>query len=106
MIRSVMIAVCLASFPLCAQDSTTTEAPMRTLLERLAQSVSDRSLAGIDSLDEWKRRRPATRRKLLSALGLDPLPQRTPLDADLTGIVDQEKFRVLTLTFKALPACT
>jgi dienelactone hydrolase len=79
------------------------ERPTRDFLARLAQAVTHRSLAGIQTLDDWKHRREATRAKVLSALGLDPLPEKTPLDPVITSVFDEEKFRVATLLFKALP---
>ncbi len=84
------------------------EEPVRAWMSRLAKEVSDRSLADVRTLDDWNHRREATRAKLLSALGLDPLPERTPLDPQVTSVLDRDSFRVLTLLFKALPGfyCT
>jgi hypothetical protein len=84
------------------------EEPVRAWLSQLAKQVSDRSLADVKTLDDWKLRRDGVRTKLLSALGLDPMPERTPLDPNVTSTLEQDAFRVLTLTFKALPGfyCT
>ena len=79
------------------------EQAVRDYMSRLAREVSDRSLAGIATLADWEARREATRQKLLSALGLDPLPERAPLDPVVTSSFEEEKFRVETLLFKALP---
>jgi hypothetical protein len=84
------------------------EEPVRAWMSRLAKELSDRALADVKTFDDWKGRREGLRTKLASALGLDPLPERTPLDPDVTSTFDQDAFRVLTLTFKALPGfyCT
>jgi len=76
---------------------------VRAFLSGLAQAVSDRSLTDVRTLEDWKHRREATRAKVLGALGLDPLPEKTPLDPVVTSVFDEEKFRVATLLFKALP---
>jgi dienelactone hydrolase len=72
-------------------------------MARLARDVTDRSLAGVGKLADWEARRDETRRRLLSALGLDPLPEKSPLDPRVTSSFEEEKFRVETLVFKALP---
>jgi dienelactone hydrolase len=84
------------------------EEPVRAYMAQLAKEVTDRSLADVKTLDDWKRQRDSVRSKLLSALGLDPLPERTPLDPNIAGTVDKGSFRVHALTFKALPGfyCT
>jgi hypothetical protein len=56
------------------------EEPVRAWLSRLAEEVSVRSLGDVKTLDEWKVRREGVRTKLLSALRLDPLPGRTPIE--------------------------
>ena len=84
------------------------EEPVRAYMSRLAKEISDRSLADVKTLDDWKQRRDGLKAKLLSALGLDPLPERTPLDPNITHTFEKDAFRVETLTFKALPGfyCT
>lgn len=79
------------------------EEPVRAYMAGLAWKITDRSLADVRILEDWTTRRETTRAKLLSALGLDPLPQRTPLDPQVTGALDRGAFRVQTLLFKALP---
>src|SRR5262245_45372007 len=97
----------LAALLFAAPQGNPAESPedqkVRGYLAGLARAVSDRSLADVRTLDDWKHRREATRAKVLSALGLDPLPERTPLDPVVTSLFDEEKFRVATLLIKALP---
>jgi dienelactone hydrolase len=99
-----MRILALAALVLVQQKPTPPEEePVRAWMSRLAREVSDRSLADVKTLDDWSHRREATKAKLLSALGLDPLPDRTPLDPQVTSVLDREGFRVLTVIFKALP---
>ncbi len=83
--------------------ATPEEQAVRDYMARLARDVTDRSLAGVATLADWEARREPTRRKLLSALGLDPLPEKSPLDPVVTSSFEEEKFRVETLLFEALP---
>ncbi len=43
------------------------------------------SLADIHTLEDWTSRRDRYRQQLFEMLGLDPLPERTPLNAATTG---------------------
>src|SRR5687767_10229109 len=79
------------------------EEPVRAYMSRLANELSSRSLADVRTLDDWKQRREELRGKLRSALGLDPLPGRSPLDPVGTSTLERDAFRVHTLLFKALP---
>ena len=58
-------------------------------LVRAAADISDGCLKDIRTVEDWRRRRPATRRQLQSMLGLDPLPERTPLHVRVAGVVER-----------------
>ncbi|MBI1371730.1 MAG: prolyl oligopeptidase family serine peptidase [Phycisphaera sp.] len=55
------------------------------------------------ALKTWKRQRDTYRKQLLEMLGLDPLPERTPLHATITGKLDHEQFTVEKLHFQSRP---
>jgi hypothetical protein len=76
--------------------------PARDLLSRLAREISDRAPEDVETS------RPELRRRLRSALGLDPLPPRTPVEAVVTSAFEEEAFRVETLLFQPVPgfSCT
>src|SRR5688500_6672853 len=48
------------------------------------KKLAERSLADIHTLADWEARRGAARRELFEMLGLDPLPERTPLEPVVT----------------------
>jgi dienelactone hydrolase len=72
-------------------------------LKRVAREISDRSLADVKGLEDWKAKRPALRRELLYMLGLDPLPERSPLRAEITGTLDRPDYRIEKIVFQSLP---
>ena len=78
------------------------QAAWRQLI-RAAGEISESSLDAIGTQEDWARRRPAVRQTLLSALGLDPLPERTPLQARITGTVLQGPYRIEKLVFESRP---
>ncbi len=67
------------------------------------KKLQDGCLSDIKTLDEWTAKRPVYRRQLLEMLGLDPLPEKTPLQATTTGTVEHEQFTVENLHYQSLP---
>jgi dienelactone hydrolase len=65
--------------------------------------LQDQCLTGIKGLGDWKARREVYRQQLLEMLGLDPFPEKTPLQATVTGTVDHEQFTVEKLHFQSMP---
>ncbi|MBN9658056.1 MAG: hypothetical protein J0H49_07750 [Acidobacteria bacterium] len=72
-------------------------------LQRKAAEITDNSLQNLTSLADWQKMRPTVRAQVLSMLGLDPLPSRTPLNARTTGILEREGYRVEKVVFESMP---
>lgn len=68
-----------------------------------AARLESRCLADIRSLADWQSRRGEYRRQLQEMLGLWPLPERTDLNAVVTGQLEHEDFLVEKLHFQASP---
>lgn len=60
-------------------------------------------LNDIKTLEEWEAKRPIYRRQLLEMLGLDPLPEKTPLRAMTTDTIEHETFTVKNVHFQSRP---
>jgi len=65
--------------------------------------LAGRCLAEIATREDWLARREEYRRQLREMLGLDPLPERTPLEAVVTGKVEHDEFTVEKLHFQSRP---
>ncbi len=65
--------------------------------------LADSCLAEIETLDDWNAKKDLYRKQLHEMLGLDPLPERTPLKATVTGAVKHEEFEVRNLHFQSSP---
>lgn len=65
--------------------------------------LSDACLAGDIQRSDWEAQRPEYRRQLLEMLGLDPLPERTELRAEVTAKTEHEDFVVERLHFQSRP---
>jgi cephalosporin-C deacetylase-like acetyl esterase len=72
-------------------------------LKEQAAAISARSLTDVSSLEAWQKQQPEMRRRLRSMLGLDPLPERTPLRAQVTGTLQRPSYRIEKLVFQSMP---
>ncbi len=102
----IIIGIVLLLPLIHAQAQETPERRHQMVIEHLkktAAEITARTLSDVHSLAEWQRRRPELRRELLYMLGLDPLPQRTPLKAQITGTIERPGYRIEKLVFQSLP---
>ena len=65
--------------------------------------LADSCLAEIETLDDWNAKKDLYRKQLHEMLGLDPMPERTPLQATVTGTVQHDEFEVRNLHFQSSP---
>jgi len=67
------------------------------------QKLADACLAKVKSFDDWSKHREEYQQQLREMLGLDPLPEKTPLNAVVTGKLDHDGFTVENLYFESRP---
>jgi cephalosporin-C deacetylase-like acetyl esterase len=72
-------------------------------LMRLAGEMSARCLDEVASLEEWRGQRMELRGQLRDMLGLNPLPERTPLKVEITGRLDRTGYVIEKVVFQSLP---
>ena len=72
-------------------------------LAQRGEALTASQFEGIHSREDWERRRPAVLRKFLDTLGLDPLPPRTPLRAEVTGRLTRSGYAVENVVFQSMP---
>src|SRR5690349_18562254 len=72
-------------------------------LQRLAAEMSEKCLSDVRDLEDWQKKRPELRRRLLEMLGLDPPPPRAPLEAQITGRLEHPEYRIEKLVFQSMP---
>ena len=87
-----------------AVTNAAAQAMVRTFLRQEAVRLDAQFLDGITNRQQWEARRPELRQQYFDMLGLWPLPERTPLNAQVTGIIEREEgFRVEKLHFQSRP---
>lgn len=79
------------------------DAMIQAHLAREADRLDGAFLEGVGSADDWTRLRPRWRDEYLYMLGLDPRPERTPLNATVTGTLDGPGYRVENLHYQSVP---
>src|SRR2546428_8252008 len=65
--------------------------------------LSGRVLDGARTLEEWQARRPRLKQEYLDMLGLWPLPDKTPLNATITGTLERDGVVIDKLHFQSRP---
>ncbi|MBW3600070.1 MAG: acetylxylan esterase [Planctomycetes bacterium] len=103
----LLLTFCLLPSPaLSAPPEIDTSRGDRMIADYFAAETAklqEACLKGIDSLEDWQAKREEYRRQLLEMLGLDPLPEKTPLEATVTGKVEHEDFTVENLHYQSRP---
>jgi dienelactone hydrolase len=72
-------------------------------LAQEAALLSLRFLDGAETIEDWKSRRPRLKREFFEMIGLWPLPEKTPLDAKVTGTLERDDVVVEKLHFQSRP---
>jgi len=101
----VLISIASALF---AAQPAVTNTPADFMIQNFLKTESARLdaqfLEDVTNRAQWEARRGELRQQYLEMLGLWPLPERTPLEAKVTGAIEREEgFRVEKLHFQSRP---
>ena len=101
----LLFATTLAAAPF--PEKTPDSAGKRMLDQYFERQVNEIEETGglrdIQTAEDWKAKAPEYRRQLAEMLGLDPLPERTPLNVTKTGEVKGDGYVVENLHYQAVP---
>jgi dienelactone hydrolase len=86
-----------------AAEPTAGDRMVARYFQQQTEQLQQHCLAEIKTLADWQQRRDEYRRQLLEMLGLDPWPQKTPLQATVTGRVERDDIVVENLHFQSRP---
>jgi cephalosporin-C deacetylase-like acetyl esterase len=76
---------------------------MTAYLEAEARRITARAAAELASPAAWEAVRERRREELRDMLGLLPWPERTPLNAQVTGVLDKGTYTVAKIAWESLP---
>lgn len=78
---------------------------MRCYLSKVASDITQNSLQGINSLQEWEAVREKRSEQFLEMMGLQgkPFKERAPLHVTKTGVIQKKGYRIEKLYYESLP---
>lgn len=79
---------------------------IRTHLMRVANELTQQSLGGIRTLDDWEQVRAKRHQQFLEMMGLVDVPvdgPRPPLNVKIVGTIQQQGYRIEKLRYESLP---
>jgi len=88
---------------LAAQVSLASEMTIYASVCQQARQISSASLAVPMSPAQWKATLDQRRKMWHEMLGLSPMPERTPLEATITGVLERGDYVVEKIHFQSLP---
>jgi len=72
-------------------------------LEREARAITDRAAKEMGSAEAWEKVKDRRLEQMRDMLGLLPWPKRTPLDVQVTGVLDKGDYTIEKIAFQSLP---
>lgn len=108
----LVVAILMGALPAAADaddglspaiDTTRGDRVIAEYFRHETRRLAENCLSDIETLEDWTARQEAYRRQLFEMLGLDPLPERTPLNPVITGRVEHDDFTVENLHFQSRP---
>jgi cephalosporin-C deacetylase-like acetyl esterase len=79
------------------------DAVIESYLTMETAKLSEHIHEGAESKEEWEAKRSELKREFFDMLGLWPLPERTPLNAKVTGTLNRDGYRVENVHFQSKP---
>ena len=89
--------------PPAANETANGDALVSEYFLHETQMLTDRTFADIKSLEDWTEQKERNRKRLLEMLGLDPLPERSSLDAIRTGQIERDGVIAERIQFQSMP---
>jgi dienelactone hydrolase len=86
-----------------AQDKPTPDEMIHNYLKAEVERISKTFLDGAKTKAEWDAKRSALQKQFLDMLGLDPLPEKTPLKATVTGTLERGDVVIEKLHYQSKP---
>jgi dienelactone hydrolase len=103
--RAFILVLAVASCAFAAEPQAASRANrvLADYFSREVASIESHPLGEPASPEQWEKTRAELRRELAEMLGLDPMPERTPLKVEKTGEVNGDGFVVENLHYQSLP---
>src|SRR5207253_3194307 len=100
---SAAVAGGLHPRPATAADPPSPDEMIHAYLKAEVERLSKNFMDGATTKAEWEAKRPRLRAEFLDMLGLDPLPERTPLKATVTDTIGHGSVAIEKVHFQSRP---
>lgn len=100
---SIAGSLCASDFSGIPTEPTVGDAMLNDYFQRETRKVTLRSAAMLQNVDDWPRLKADLRRQLFEMLGLQPLPARSDLKAEVTGTLERDGVIVENIVFQSRP---
>lgn len=84
-------------------DAAKADEAIHKYLSSEAKRLSERFMDGAKTKAEWEAKRPKLKEQFLEMLGLWPLPEKTPLNATVTGALDRGGVTIEKIHYQSKP---
>lgn len=108
--HAIVLGILLATLPTMAGaddsvpvDTSRGDRLLADYFRAQTARLAEQDLNQFQTKEEWLAQRDELHRQLREMLGLDPWPERTPLNAEITGTLDHDEFTVEKVAFESLP---
>ena len=102
-LSQLLVASGAPSYPDIPTKPTAGDRMLANYFEAETAKVEAASLAGIKTAEDWNQSKDLRRAQLREMLGLDPMPERTPLKAEVTGSQAHDGIVVENVVFQSRP---
>ncbi len=86
-----------------AAEPLSADEMIRTYLAAETKRLSAKFMDGATTKADWEKAKPRLKREFLDMLGLDPLPEKTPLKATVTGTLERGNVTIENLHYQSKP---
>ena len=103
---SVLLSAAVSAQPKEQTNKTDTSRGDKMIADYFEQQtiqIEDGYLSEINSPDDWLKQRATYVEQLQEMLGLNPMPEKTPLMPQITGKVEHDEFTVENIHFQSRP---
>jgi len=103
LVSALSVSLTAAQDTAAKRDTSRGDAMIARYFASRTAELSRQCLADVQTLDDWDAKKGVWRRQLFEMLGLDPLPEKTPLQAETTGTTNHDEFTVERVQFQSRP---
>lgn len=86
-----------------ADRSQPGDALIQAYLGNQADRIHHTFLVGVETKEDWLAKKPTWNEEFLHMLGLSPMPEKTPLEATITGTLERDGYAVDMIHYQSRP---